>query len=174
MDYAHVAMTPLDRHTCPAQHGQVPRGEGGTNVRFDGLRDQTTLPADRLEAAFQHEDVMAVLPVQEPGSSTPTVLVATPRKLGVASLRRLAGTRRWVTRWAPWGAVRLDIGPQSTSRRGKRARSVVTIAGKRFRSMLPGPRGTAAAREFGRSLRRRQRAAGERGRSRGDVAPQAT
>lgn len=130
-------------------------------MQFDELRDQTTLPADRLQAAFQREEVMAVLPVCEPGSDTPTVLVATPRKLSIASLRRLAGTRRWVVRWAPWGAVRMEAATDPGSSRGQRSRTLL-IGGRRFRSVLRGRRGAAALRAFRRSLRDRRRASSGR------------
>lgn len=132
-------------------------------MQFDGLRDLTTLPADRLETAFEHEDVMAVLPVSEPGSGLATVLVATPRKLGIATLRRMAGTSRWVTRWAPWDAVRLDGRMDPVRGRARQMKAAVIVGGKSFRSVLGGRLGKAALRDFGRSVQRRRRASTDRG-----------
>ncbi len=127
-------------------------------MQFDRLRDMTALPADRLETAFQHEDVIAVLPVSEPGSGEATVLVATPRKLGIATLRRLAGRGRWITRWAPWDAVRFDSGPKRANGPATQSEAPVTVGGKEFRAVLGGSTGTVALRDFGRSARRRRRA----------------
>ena len=127
-------------------------------MQFDGLRDLTALPADRLETAFQREDVIAVLPVSEPGSGEATVLVATPRKLGIATLRRLAGRGRWITRWAPWDAVRFDGGPKRANGPDVQSEAPVTVGGKEFRAVLGGSTGAVALRDFGRSARRRRRA----------------
>lgn len=125
-------------------------------MQFERLRDLTALPADRLETAFQHEHVIAVLPVSEPGSGEATVLVATPRKLGIATLRRLAGRSRWITRWAPWGAVRLDSRATAGSKSSVGSETPVSVGGKRFRSVLGGNTGRAALRDFARSARLRR------------------
>ena len=127
-------------------------------MQFDRLRDLTALPADRLETAFQREDVIAVLPVSRPGSGEATVLVATPGKLGIATLRRFAGRRRWITRWAPWDAVRLDSRPGRADGPAEESQAPVTVGGNDFRSVLGGDAGRVALRDFGRSARQRRRA----------------
>lgn len=126
-------------------------------MRFDRLRDVTALPAERLETAFEHEDVRAVLPVSEPGSGEATVLVATPRKLGIATLRRLAGRSRWITRWAPWDAVQLRGRRAGAAGTTQRRTPPVSVGGRRFRSVLPGDVGKLAWRDFGRYVRQRRR-----------------
>lgn len=124
-------------------------------MQFERLRNLTTLPAERLEMAFEHEHVITVLPVSETGSGEATVLVATPRKLGIATLRRLAGRSRWITRWAPWDAVRLIGRGASATDSNERGKARVSVDGKRFRSVLGGDVGRAALRDFARSTRRR-------------------
>lgn len=129
-------------------------------MQFDRLRGMTALPADRLESAFRDEDVLSVLPVSEPGSGVATVLVATPRKLGVATLRRLAGRSRWITRWAPWDAVRVSGHPARADGPGGSNGAAVMIGTRGFRAVLGGTSGRGALRDFVRSARQRRRALG--------------
>ncbi len=121
-------------------------------MRFDGLRHLCSLPAQRLEAALERERVSAVLPVSEVGSGRATVLVATPRKLAIATLRRIAGHDRWVIRWAPWDALRLH----EEARSGALGRRAIDIGGRSFVLVLGGRPGRAAVRDFRRHLRRRR------------------
>lgn len=126
-------------------------------MRFDELREWTSLPAEGLEAIFRDERVLAVLPVSEPGSGRASVLVAMPHKVGVATLESVAGQRRWVTRWAPWDAVRLRV--RATRRRIRRPRlwAAVDVGGRLFNAVLPQERGRVALRDFARAVRRRHR-----------------
>jgi len=127
-------------------------------MRFDGLRHLCSLPAQRLEAALERERVSAVLPVSEVGSGRATVLVATPRKLAIATLRRIAGHDRWVIRWAPWDALRL----REEGRSGGSRRRTIDIGGRSFELVLGGRSGRAAMREFRGHLRRRRQALARR------------
>lgn len=121
-------------------------------MELDGLRHLCSLPAERLGAALRREDVRAVLPVSEVGSGRPTVLAATPRKLAVATLRRIAGHHRWVVRWAPWDAVRMPEEVLS----GSFGRRVVDIGGRSFGLVLGGRAGRAALGDFRRYLHGRR------------------
>ena len=123
-------------------------------MRFDRLRRLSSLPAERLEAALQREQVGAVLPVSELGSGRATVLAATPRKLAVATLRRIGGHDRWVIRWAPWDAVRM---PEEQPPTKTLSRPVIDIGGRRFGLVLDGRAGRAAVNSFRRYLRWRRR-----------------
>ena len=118
-------------------------------MRYEGLRHLTSLPAERLEAALRREHVTSVLPVSEVGSGRASVLAATPRKLAIATLRRMAGHHRWVVRWAPWDAVRLpeELPPASPGQ------PVLDVGGRRFLLVLGGPAGRVALHDFRRSLR---------------------
>lgn len=128
-------------------------------MRLDGLRHLTSLPAERLEAALQREHVSAVLPVSEVGSGRATVLAATPRKLAVATLRRIAGHDRWIIRWAPWDAVRM---PEEVGRYGAPGRRGVDIDGRSFGLVLGGRAGRVALHDFRRSLQSRRQALARR------------
>jgi hypothetical protein len=119
------------------------------------LRHLSSLPAERLELALQRECVGALLPVSEVGSGRPTVLAATPRKLAIATLRRIGGRPRWIVRWAPWDAVRTP-GNVVPSRAGERR--VIDVGGRRFGLVLDGRPGRVALHEFRRYLRGRRRA----------------
>jgi hypothetical protein len=129
-------------------------------MRFEDLRDLTTLPSDGLGAAFRAERVLTVLPVSEPNTGQATILVATPTKLGVATLGRPAGGSRWVTRWAPWDAVRLStsVVVSSGDRRRSRLRAAVRVGGHTFHGVLPGRPGRAALRDFAHTVRPRRQA----------------
>ena len=122
-------------------------------MRFDGLRLLSSLPAERLEAALQREHVSAVLPVSELGSGRATVLAATPGKLAIATLRRIAGRDRWVVRWAPWDAVRM---PEEVPDPGASGRRVIDIGGKSFGLVLGARAGRVAVRDFRRCLQARR------------------
>jgi hypothetical protein len=129
-------------------------------MRLEDLRDLATLPSDRLGLDFRAERVLTVLPVSEPNTGQATILVATPTKLGVATLGRPAGGSRWVTRWAPWDAVRLSTGVvvSSDDRRRSRLRAAIRVGGHTFQSVLPGRPGRAALRDFARTVRSRRQA----------------
>ena len=131
-------------------------------MRFDSLRDLTSLPVERLDSAFRREQVTAILPVSEPGSGLATVLVATPRKLGLATLRQLAGDDRWMTRWAPWDAVRLPDDCADSGSRRRRLQPAVSIDGRSFRPVLGGQPGRVALSDFCRSVQRRRQALARR------------
>jgi hypothetical protein len=128
-------------------------------MRFDGLRLLSSLPAERLEAALQREHVSAVLPVSELGSGRATVLAATPGKLAIATLRRIAGRDRWVVRWAPWDAVRMLEGVGGSGAAGPR---VVDIGGRTFGLVLGARVGRVAVRDFRRCLQGRRRSLARR------------
>ena len=127
-------------------------------MRFEGLRRLSSLPAERLEAALQREHVSAVLPVSELGSGRATVLAATPGKLAIATLRRVAGHDRWIVRWAPWDAVRMPAEPGRPGAPGR----VIDIGGRSFRLVLGARTGRVAARDFRRCLRGRRRSLASR------------
>lgn len=127
-------------------------------MRFDRLRHLTSLPVERLDSAFQREHVTAILPVSEPGSGLATILVATPRKLGVATLRRPAGKGRWITRWAPWDAVRLPDDFTDHGSRLRRLQPAISVDGRSFRPVLGGRLGKVALSDFHRSVLRRRQA----------------
>lgn len=122
-------------------------------MRFDGLRHLSSLPVERLEAALQREHVSAILPVSEVGSGRATVLAATPRKLAIATLRRIAGRDRWIIRWAPWDAVRM---PEESGRPDAPGLRVVDIGGRRFGLVLGGRAGRVALHDFRRPLQARR------------------
>lgn len=129
-------------------------------MRFDELRDLTTLPSERLASAFRGERVLSVLPVSGSVSGEATILVATPTKLGVATLAR--DRSRWVTRWAPWDAVGIRVpcvmGAGRRRRSRDRLRTAVRVGGRTFPSVLHGAPGQAALRDFARTVRARRRA----------------
>ncbi len=127
-------------------------------MRFDGLRHLCSLPAERLEAALERERASAVLPVSEVGSGRATVLVATPRKLAIATLRRMAGHDRWVIRWAPWDALLMP----EEARSYPFGRGVIAIGGRSFALVLGGRPGRAAVHDFRRHLRKRRQALARR------------
>ena len=127
-------------------------------MRFDRIRGHTSLPLERLDSAFRREHVAAILPVSEPGSGLATILVATPRKLGVATLRQLAGHDRWMTRWAPWDAVRLPDDLADTGARLRRLQPAISVDGRSFRPVLGGQPGRVALSDFRRSVQGRRRA----------------
>ena len=123
-------------------------------MRLEDLRDLTTLPSDRLGLDFRAERVLTVLPVSEPNTGQATILVATPTKLGVATLGRPASGSRWVTRWAPWDAVRLGTSAAASSE----DRSTLATPGRCPRrgphlpqrpARPPGPRRPARLRAHG-------------------------
>jgi hypothetical protein len=129
-------------------------------MRLDDLQELTTLPGERLGLAFRSERVLAVLPVSEPSTGQATVLVATPTKLGVVTLSRRSGRDRWVTRWAPWDAVRLGTGVVASAgdRSHSRLRAAIRIGGHTFHGVLSGRPGRAALSDFALAVRSRREA----------------
>jgi hypothetical protein len=127
-------------------------------MRFEGLRRLSSLPAERLEAALKREHVSAVLPVSELGSGRATVLAATPGKLAIATLRRVAGHDRWIVRWAPWDAVRMPAEPGRPGAPGR----VIDIGGRKFSLVLGARTGRLATRDFRRCLQVRRRSVARR------------
>ncbi len=123
-----------------------------------GYVDLTSLPVERLDSAFRREQVAAILPVSELGSGLATILVATPRKLGVATLRRLAGHDHWITRWAPWDAVRLPDDSSDPVARLRHLQPDISVDGRSFRPVLGGQLGTVALSDFRRSVQGRRHA----------------
>jgi hypothetical protein len=134
-------------------------------MRFDDLHELTTLPSERLGLAFRQERVLAVLPVSEPNTGQATVLVATPNKLGVVTLSRRSNRDRWVTRWAPWDAVRLGTGLAASmgDRSDSRLRAAVRIGGHTFHGVLSGRPGRAALGDFARAVHSRRKALSTQG-----------
>ena len=125
-------------------------------MRFDSLRDFTSLPVERLDSAFRREQVTAILPVSEPGSGRATILVATPRKLGLATLRQLEGKGHWMTRWAPWDAVRLHQESADPGASPRRVQPAISVDGRSFHPVLGGLPGRVALSDFHSSVQRRR------------------
>lgn len=125
-------------------------------MRFEEIRAVAPYANKGAGRAFEGQRVLAVLPVCEEGCEDRALLVATPRKLGIATLRLVGKRRRWVTRWAPWDAVHLEGSGETSGAASIQA--VVEVGGHHFRGILEGAPGRSALRDFARTLRARRRA----------------
>jgi hypothetical protein len=77
-------------------------------MRFRQLAGLTSLPIEAIRSAFHGEDVSTVLPVNDARDGTDTVLVATDVALAMVTGEAGPNGSRWLTRWAPWSAVRIS------------------------------------------------------------------
>lgn len=116
-------------------------------MRFGELRGLTSLPIHRVRDRFRYEEVLTVLPVQEVVTSRETLLVATRATLAVLSAVRVP-RGHWVTRWAPWGTVRITIPEEPPDQDVEVFRLVVAVGRQEFLAELPGESGRRALRDF--------------------------
>jgi hypothetical protein len=112
-------------------------------MRFKQLAGLTSLPIETIRNAFSGEDVRTVLPVNDERDGTDTVLVATDSALAMVTGEQGPRGSRWLTRWAPWGVVRIKSSSASHLE--------VRVGPLTYVASLPGEEGHKAVGDFLRS-----------------------
>ncbi|CAN5799007.1 hypothetical protein BH23CHL8_BH23CHL8_31160 [soil metagenome] len=126
-------------------------------MRFLTLKDQTVLPVERIRRQFRNEEVRSVLPARLEDGTTDSLLVATTPALAIISGEPGSRRRRWMTRWAPWDAVRLGDRIETQHAPGHDVHHLeVGVDRLRFESYLPGDIGLRAMQDFVEASRARQ------------------
>jgi hypothetical protein len=126
-------------------------------MRFLTLKDQTVLPVERIRRQFRNEEVRSVLPARLEDGTTDSLLVATTSALAIITGAPGSRRRHWMTRWAPWDAVRLDDRIETRREAGHVVYHIgVGVDRLRFESYLPGDTGLRAMKDFLAASRARQ------------------
>lgn len=112
-------------------------------MRFQQLAGLTSLPIDAIRPVFRGEDVRTVLPAHDERDGTDVVLIATGSALAMVTGESGPRGSRWLTRWAPWGAVRISS-PSDT-------RLLVRAGPLSYLATLPGEQGRQALGDFVRA-----------------------
>jgi hypothetical protein len=126
-------------------------------MRFLTLRDQTVLPVERIRDQFRNEEVRSVLPARLEDGTADSLLVATTSALAI--ITGTADSRRggWMTRWAPWDAVRLADRIETRHEAGRDVHHLAVVVDRlRFESYLRDEIGFRAMRDFVEAARARQ------------------
>ncbi len=115
-------------------------------MRFGDLEGLSALAIEQLRHRFRNEDVLSVLPVRTADSSLDSLLVATTTMLAILTTDD-GSNSAWMTRWAPWDAVRFaDMGAAAAVEDLFFLTIVVHRA--RFHAELRGETGRRALRDF--------------------------
>lgn len=109
-------------------------------MRFKQLAGLTSLPIETIRSAFSGEDVRTVLPANDERDGTDTVLVATGSALAMVTGEAGPRGNRWLTRWAPWGVVRISAHSAS--------HLTVRVGPLTYVASLPGEEGRRALGDF--------------------------
>lgn len=116
-------------------------------MRFKTLRDMTSLPVRQVGRQFRNEEVRSVLPARTAVNGSDSLLIATTSALAIVI--KIPGSRRWLTRWAPWDSVQTTKDVESTGEPDVGSHHVsVQVDRLRFDASLPGRMGLRAMRDF--------------------------
>jgi hypothetical protein len=115
-------------------------------VRFGELKGFTSLPVAALHEQFRYEDVLTVMPAWDQATRHETVFVATRGRLAIlVALKDPRG--HWVTRWTPWGSVRI-VAPPPPGPDEDVYRLDVFVGSQLFHTQMRGEVGRKALRDF--------------------------
>ena len=118
-------------------------------MRFGDLEGLTSLPIERVRHQFRHEEILTVLPVSGDVAGRDSLLVATSSWLAVLTGEADPKSDQWMTRWAPWDAVRFaNEGEAAADADEETYHLTVHIDGLTFQARLSGPAGQRALRDF--------------------------
>jgi hypothetical protein len=118
-------------------------------MRFSELSGLTGLPIDRLRHRFRNEDVLTVLPVSDELTGRDCLLVATPMKLAVVIADGSPSSDEWMSRWAPWEALRFVHEAEPLAEPDEDTyRLTVHVGGLTFHARLQGDAGRRWLRDF--------------------------
>ena len=118
-------------------------------MRFGDLAGLTSLPIERVQHRFRHEEVLTVLPASGPVADRASLLVATPSQLAILTADADPASQQWMTHWAPWDTVRLaDEGTVAAATEEETYGLTVQVGGLTFLARLWGPAGQRALRDF--------------------------
>lgn len=126
-------------------------------MRFLTLKDQTVLPVESIRHQFRNEEVRSVLPARLADGTTESLLVATTSALAIITGAPDSRRRRWMTRWAPWDAVRIGDRIETRREQGRDVHHLaVGVDRLRFESYLRDEVGRRAMGDFVDAARARQ------------------